>query len=144
MDRRHAVTAGAWTLVLAVSYALYASEQAFEHFLWHLVFGGGFGVLVGAVWALVHDQRPRHAASWALAGYGYMIVPDLLWIAPKLWGAPVYPHQPWMDVFLGHVFLDHWALTSSFLVPAIVVASVVWWAVRLRALGRVTGPSKEP
>lgn len=144
MDRRHAVTAAAWSLALAVSYALYASEHALEHLLWHLVFGGAFGVLLGAVWSLAHDRRPRHAAWWALAGYAYMIVPDLLWIAPTLWGASAYPHQPWMDVFLGHVFLDRWTLTNSLLVPAAVVATVVWWAARLRALGLVTEASEEP
>lgn len=143
VDRRHAATAAAWAMVLAVSYALYTRELALEHFLWHLVYGGAVGLVVGAAWAGLRGRRPVRPAAWALAGYAYMVVPDLIWVAPTLWGAPAHPHQAWMNVFLGHVFLDRWTLTSSFLVPAAVVATVVWWAARLRALDRVTDASRE-
>lgn len=143
MDRGRALVALAWAIALAVSYALYAREHALEHVLWHLVYGGAVGLLAGATWSLARDRTPRWAGRWALAGYAYMVVPDLIGVAPTLWGASPYPHQAWMNVFLGHVFLDRWTLTSALLVPAAVVASVAWWAVRLRALGRVTGAPRE-
>lgn len=114
-------------LVLAVSFVLYRSEHALQHFVWHLVYGGSFGLLIGAGVSYVRDIPARHPSLWFGAGYVYMTVPDLIWIWPRLQGRGVHPHQPWMDVFLGHVFLDTWAWTNHLLVPTLVVAATVWF-----------------
>jgi hypothetical protein len=119
-----------WGGVLAVSAGPYLLESSLDHFLWHLVYGGSVGVAVGAAVSLRRGRPPRHASLWALGGYLYMIVPDLLWALPLLWGGDVYPHQPWMDVFLGHVFLDHWPHTTAMLVPTLLVAGLAWLGVR--------------
>jgi hypothetical protein len=59
-----------------------------------------------------------------------MIVPDLLWALPLIWCGDVYSLQPWMDIFLGHVFLDHWAFTTAMLLPTLLVATLVWITAR--------------
>lgn len=135
MDRRRTAIGALWGLTLAVSAVLYTTEHALEHFLWHLSYGGAFGLLLGAAWATWRGSPARDPALWAWGGYTYMIVPDLIWIAPRLTGDPVHAHQAWMDVFLGHVFLDTWALTNVLLVPVVAVAvGAFWWAQQ-----RVTG-----
>lgn len=124
-----------WAGVLVISAGPYLVEAALDHFLWHLVYGGSVGVVVGAGFALSQNQPPRHASLWALAGYVYMVVPDILWALPMIWGGDVYPHQPWMDIFLGHVFLDHWSLTTVMLVPTLLIAALVWLTVRMVTVG---------
>lgn len=138
MDRRRASIAALWALTLVVSFVLYRAEHALEHFVWHLSYGGAFGLLLGAAWMVWTDRPARHPTVWAWAGYVFMIVPDLIWIAPRLGGSTVHPHQPWMDVFLGHVFLDTWAWTNVVLVPTGLLAVGAWWW----AWRRVAGPAR--
>lgn len=130
MPSTRTLKTGAWTLVLAVSLVLYHSERALQHFLWHLVYGGSFGLLAGALASYVREVPARHPSLWFGAGYVYMIVPDLIWIAPRLGGEGVHPHQAWMDVFLGHVFLDAWAWSNALMAPALVVAVSAFWLAR--------------
>jgi len=125
-----------WGIVLVVSAGPYLLEAALDHFLWHLVYGGAVGVAIGAGFSLYRGQPPRHASLWALGGYLYMIVPDLLWALPLLWGGEEYPHQPWMDIFLGHVFLDTWSYTTVLLIPTILAAVLLWLTAQQR-LGSV-------
>lgn len=120
-----------WAGVLAVSAGPYLWEAAVDHFLWHLVYGCSVGVVIGAGVSLSRARRPQHVSLWALGGYVYMVVPDLLWALPLLWGGDVYPHQPWMDLFLGHVFLDTWAYTTAMLTPTVLVAALVWVGARV-------------
>lgn len=116
------ITWTAWGLTLLVSIVHYAREHALEHFLWHLAYGGAAGLLVAAGWTLYRNQPTRAPALWALGGYLFMIVPDLIWLAPTLTGHAAREHEVWMDIFLGHVFLDTWRWTRAVLVPAVVVA----------------------
>ena len=120
-----------WAGVLVISIGPYLWEAALDHFLWHLVYGGSAGILVGAGFSLYQDQPPRHASLWALVRYGYMVIPDILWALPMMWGGGVYPHQPWMDIFLGHVFLDTWSYTTVMLVPTLLIAALVWITVQM-------------
>lgn len=141
MDRRRLALAGLWSATLAVSAVLYTTEHALEHFLWHLSYGGAFGLLLGAAWMLYRSQPTRHASLWAWAGYAYMIVPDLIWLWPRLRGRAVHPHEPWMDVFLGHVALDTWAWTNWLLVPT-VAAGVIAFRWVARRVGEGHGSAK--
>ena len=120
-----------WAIVLVASAVPYLVEVALDHFLWHLVYGGSVGVAIGAGIALYRSHQPRNPSLWALGGYLYMIVPDLLWVLPVLWGGNVYPHQPWMDIFLGHVFLDTWSYTTVVLVPTMLLAGLLWVTARV-------------
>lgn len=122
---RGAVATYAWAAALAVSVVLYAREESLEHFLWHVGYGGAFGLMVGA---LIQRVRPRTSVrpSWAaLAGYVFMAVPDLLWVAPTIVGRPPWPHEPWMNVFLGHVALDAWPWATPALPFVLAVAALV-------------------
>lgn len=129
-----------WAGVLAISAGPYLLEAALDHFLWHLVYGGSAGVVVGAGFALSRTHPPCHPSLWALIGYAYMIVPDLLWALPLIWGGDVYSHQPWMDIFLGHVFLDHWAFTTAMLLPTLLVATLVWITARAATVDEGESP----
>lgn len=136
VDRSLWVQAGLWTATLAASVVLYVSEHALEHFLWHLSYGGAFGLLVGAGWMRCTGRARGPASLWAWLGYVYMIVPDLIWIAPRLGGGTVHPHRSWMDLFLGHVFLDTWSWTNHLLVPAVLVGVAAFWSARRWAQAR--------
>ncbi len=116
----------AWWAILGVSLYFYRREHALEHFAWHLVYGSSFGLLLGAAWIHWTQRPPRSGPIWALAGYLYMIVPDLIWLAPTLGGGQPHAHAPWMDVFLGHVFLDTWAWTNHLLLPTALAAGAVF------------------
>jgi hypothetical protein len=120
-----------WAGVLLVSAGPYLLEAALEHFLWHLVYGSSVGVVAGAGVSLYQSQPPRRVSLWALGGYIYMVIPDILWAIPLVWGGDVYHHQPWMDVFLGHVFLDTWAYTTAMLTPTVLVAALAWIGARV-------------
>ncbi len=114
-----------WALVVAVSVVFYVVERSLEHFLWHLGYGVSAGLVAAAGWALWRRRAVDHPQLWALAGYGWMVVPDLIWLAGK-WGRGVpYPHQPWMDVFLGHYSLDRWGDVATALVVPVYVGAVV-------------------
>lgn len=129
-DRRQAAIGTLWLLTLAVSFLLYRTEHALEHLLWHLVYGGSAGLLVATGWTLHQDVPAPSLLLWAWAGYVYMIIPDLIWLAPRLAGHPAHPHQGWMDLFLGHVFLDTWSWTTPLLVPVLATAAAGYlWAV---------------
>lgn len=136
LSRRRGALAGLWALTLAVSFLLYRSEHALEHMLWHVSYGGSFGLLLGAGWAYASSRPAGPASLWAWGGYVYMIVPDLIWLAPRVAGSGVHPHEPWMDVFLGHVFLDTWAWTNALLVPTALTAIGAWWLARVRPAQR--------
>ncbi len=129
--RRHLVTAALWLAVLAVSWALYRHEQSLQHFAWHLGYGSAAGLLAGAAWILWQGPIDGHRTLWPLAGYLYMAIPDVIWLVPTLWGAPPYPHEPWMDVFLGHYSLDRWSLATPMLAPAVLLGlGAFTWAQR--------------
>lgn len=146
VDRRHLVIAVVWSAVLAVSWALYQHEDSLQHFAWHLGYGGAAGLLTAAGWTLWQGPIGWGRTLWPLGGYLYMAIPDVLWLAPTLWGAAPYPHAPWMDLFLGHYSLDLWSLATPMLVPAVLVALGVYLVVdrssRQRASASAPGPGR--
>lgn len=141
MAFRRALKAAAWLAVLVVSFVLYRSEHALMHFLWHLVYGGSFGLLIGAAYSLARQVPARHPSVWFGIGYLYMIVPDLIWIGPRLAGSSVHPHQPWMDVFLGHVFFDTWQWTNHLLVPTLALAALAFGYAARRSSPDASNPA---
>lgn len=122
VGRRRVLAGLAWLVVLAVSWVLYRHEDSLQHFAWHLGYGASAGLVVAAAVTGLRGRHPGPAHAWALAGYLYMAIPDVLWLVPTAWGAAPYPHEPWMDVFLGHYSLDLWPLATPLLVPAVLVA----------------------
>lgn len=112
-------TALAWAVVLAVSAWGYWATHALLHFLWHLGYGSAAGLALAGVWTLVRRRPAGHAALWALGGYGFMVVPDLLWALPLLARRSPWEHEHWMDLFLGHVALDAWPFAGLALVPVL-------------------------
>jgi len=138
-SRRH--LRALWAVTLAVSLVLYQTEHALWHFLWHLSYGGSFGLFVGAAWIVYSKGSRVNWPVWAWLGYVYMIVPDLIWIGPRLAGSTVHPHQPWMDVFLGHIFLDMWTWTTPVLLPTVAASIVTYVLVRQRVTAGELSPS---
>lgn len=143
----------AWCVVLAVSAASYWHERALDHFVWHLAYGGSAGVLAGSfvAWARRRGARRDQAASpgarawtaWALAGYAYMVIPDLLWFAGRVATGAPWDHTPWMDVFLLHVSLDGFPHASA-AAPAVVgVAAATFWITRAPPGGDRRPPEPE-
>lgn len=118
-------TAFAWAGVLAASFLLYAREESLEHFLWHLGYGGAFGLVAAAALQRAGYAQRVGPALAALGGYLFMVVPDVLWVAPTLVGRPPWPHETWMNVFLGHVALDAWAWATPALPFVLAAAALV-------------------
>lgn len=50
-----------------------------------------------------------------------MVVPDLIWLGPRLAGGSVHPHEPRMDVFL-----DHWAWATPMMAPVLALSIGAW------------------
>lgn len=127
LGSRRRATVGLWLAAIGVSLLGYGLADELIHFGWHLAYGSAAGLLVGLLVARARGRAPRAPGLWALAGYAYMVVPDALWVLPVLWGGELWPHEAWMDVFLGHVALDHWAYASLLAVPTLLAAAGVWW-----------------
>lgn len=120
-----------WLLVLAASAAFYAWQDSLLHFLWHVGYGASAGLVAGAAWSVAARRRLPAPSLWGLAGYAWMAVPDLIWLA-GLWasGSP-WPHRPWMDLFLVHYSLDLWPLATAALPAALLpAAALAWWRSR--------------
>ncbi len=122
--------AGAWVLVLAVSTVSYWHEQALDHFAWHLAYGASAGIVAGALAGLVRRPRrqtPATWALWALAGYAYMVIPDLIWFAGLATTGEAWDHEAWMDVFLLHVSLDQFPHAWAGAPVAMAIAAASIW-----------------
>lgn len=114
---------GVTLLVLGISALFYAVERSMEHFLWHV----GYGAAAGLFLAAATGWRPFPTA---LATYGYMVIPDLIWLSGKWFGTGPVAHAPWMDIFLGHYSLDKWSLATPLVLPTYLAGmlAVAWRA----------------
>jgi hypothetical protein len=113
-----------WLAALTVSLVAYTATSSVEHFLWHLAYGAGAGVVAHGLLQRWHLRVGWSAA--ALVGYAFMIIPDAIWLAGWLVTGTPWPHRAWMDVFLLHVSLDAWGWRSWGAVP--LMALLAWWA----------------
>lgn len=110
-----------WLPILLASGYYYWQFHAIEHFIWHLSFGTAAGFVVAAIW------EPRRGAwIWPLVMYGFMIVPDLIFLAGRWFGFSGR-HAPWMDVFLGHYSLDQLGLVATILSPLAFINGLLAW-----------------
>jgi len=97
--------------------ASYRGHDARFHWFIHLFVGGSAALLVMTVVA-VRTRRPVPIPLvWALVGHLYAMIPDFAFAAGVA-------HQPWMDIFAGHI--------SSHFVPG---RNLTWYAVFLICLG---------
>lgn len=115
----------AWGAALVVSVVLYGGADSLEHFLWHLGYGGAAGLVAGAAGLRLGWLRRPRPTWFALAGYAFMAIPDVLWLLPTITGGDPWPHEPWMNVFLGHVALDAWDWATPALPFVLLAAAAV-------------------
>ncbi len=94
-----------------------------EHFLWHVGYGAAAGMLLGTLVGMT--GRPIRPWLWGLGGYGFMVVPDLIWLTGKVLTGTPWPHRPWMDVFVLHVSLDRWPPATALVLPTYIVACLL-------------------
>ncbi len=92
--RRRLTTVALWTGALAISVIGYGREDETVHFAWHLAYGASAGLLASAAYGLAHGTRSPAAGLWALGGYGFMVVPDVLWIARDCGAGPCGATSP--------------------------------------------------
>ena len=138
------IPASAWALALAISFLLYEREHALVHFAWHVGYGSAFGLLLAALVCWWRQRPVAFPSLWALGGYAFMAIPDLLWLAPTLAGRPPWPHAPWMDLFLGHVSLDAWPWASHALLPVLLATVAIWWVSHRQVAGRHAADPSDP
>ncbi|MBA3757515.1 hypothetical protein H0X09_01465 [Candidatus Saccharibacteria bacterium] len=80
-------------------FSQYKAHDAVIHFFLHSLAGVNAALLIFITLSL--QKRPsRNFIFWAFTLHQYAMLPDYLYQAGS-------PHQPWMNVFLGHVFLDN-------------------------------------
>ncbi len=109
-----------WCVVAVVVeiglFASYRGHDARFHWFTHLFVGSSAALLVMTV-VTVRIRRPVPVPLvWALGGHLFAMVPDFAFAAGVA-------HQPWMDIFAGHI--------SSHFVPG---RNVTWYAVFLVCL----------
>ncbi len=109
--------------VLGASAAFYWVFRSMEHFLWHVGYGAAAGLFVGTIVGI--SGRPVRPWLWGLGGYGFMVVPDLLWLLGLIATGSPWHHQRWMDVFVFHVSLDSWPPATAFVLPTYVAACLL-------------------
>lgn len=90
--------AGAILVIELLLFVQYRGHGAGVHFWLHALMGLVTAFLIFTVLAL----RGKHPKGLLLAAFGlhqYAMFPDYLY----QWGIP---HQPWMNIFLGHLWVD--------------------------------------
>jgi 4-hydroxybenzoate polyprenyltransferase len=111
----------AWCVAaVAIEVLLYASYRGHDarfHWFTHFFVGASAALLVMAVLAAVRGRPVALPLVWVLVGHLFAMAPDLAFVAGVA-------HQPWMDVFLGHI--------SSHFVPG---RNWTWYAMFLASLG---------
>lgn len=89
-----------WVLFTAMEAFLYVSYQlnngSFHWFL-HFFVGASIVLIVMGLITALSDRIVRHPLLWIFVGHVIAMFPDILW------NFSLATHQPWMDVFLGHI-----------------------------------------
>ncbi len=112
-------------LAVAVEIALYLSYRGHDarfHWFAHFFVGSAVALLVMSVVALRTRRPVPLPLVWPLLGHLYAMFPDLLFTGGHI------AHEPWMDVFLGHI--------STHFVPG---RNLTWYVVFLSAVALYLG-----
>ncbi|MDP8937206.1 MAG: hypothetical protein M3O23_05685, partial [Actinomycetota bacterium] len=87
-------------LAVAVEIALYLSYRGHDarfHWFTHFFVGSAVALLIMSVVALWTGRPVPLPLVWPLLGHLYAMFPDFLFTGGHI------AHEPWMDVFLGHI-----------------------------------------
>ncbi len=112
-------------LAVAVEIALYLSYRGHDarfHWFTHFFVGSAVALLVMSVVALRTRRPVPLPLVWPLLGHLYAMFPDFLFTGSHI------AHEPWMDVFLGHI--------STHFVPG---RNLTWYVVFLAAVALYLG-----
>jgi hypothetical protein len=112
------------TIVELLLFAQYRSHEAGVHFWLHAL----MGVITALIIYALLMSRGKHPHGLLLAAFGlhqYAMVPDYLY----QWGIP---HQPWMNIFLGHLWIDSLPYHEFILPLAAIFSAVLYIGVRNR------------
>lgn len=89
-----------WLLFIAAEAFLYVSYRHHDgrfHWFLHGFVGASTALLAMGLVMLWSGRIVRHPLLWILIGHVVAMFPDILW------NFLVATHQPWMNVFLGHI-----------------------------------------
>ncbi|MBW3574378.1 MAG: hypothetical protein KY450_05850 [Actinobacteria bacterium] len=112
-------------LAVAVEIALYLSYRGHDarfHWFTHFFVGSAVALLIMSVVALRTRRPVPLPLVWPLLGHLYAMFPDFLFTGGHI------AHEPWMDVFLGHI--------STHFVPG---RNLTWYVVFLAAVALYLG-----
>lgn len=88
---------GLFTAVEAFLYVSYRLNNGSFHWFLHFFVGASTALIVMGLITTLSDLIVRHPLVWIFIGHVIAMFPDILW------NFSVATHQPWMDVFLGHI-----------------------------------------
>lgn len=107
-------------LAVVVEIALYLSYRGHDarfHWFTHFFVGSAVALLIMSLVALRTRRPVPLPLVWPLLGHLYAMFPDFLFSGGHM------AHEPWMDVFLGHI--------STHFVPG---RNLTWYVVFLAAV----------
>jgi len=107
-----------WLLFTAAEAFLYVSYQQNDgefHWFLHFFVGASTALILMGLITLLSRRLIRHSLRWIFVGHIIAMFPDILW------NFLVATHEPWMDVFLGHIIAHfmpgrNWTWYAIFLV----------------------------
>jgi hypothetical protein len=113
-------------LVELFLFSQYKAHDAVIHFFLHSLTGINAGLLIFITLSL--QKRPSsNFILWAFTLHQYAMLPDYLYQAG-------YPHHAWMNVFLGHVFLDNLPFHEWILSGLAVVLGTLYLSLTNKAI----------
>jgi hypothetical protein len=78
-------------------YISYRENDGRFHWFLHFFVGASVALLAMAVFTFVSGRRVLFVPVWLFIGHLIAMIPDVLW------QLLIAAHEPWMDVFLGHI-----------------------------------------
>jgi xanthine/uracil permease len=89
-----------WLLFMTMEAFLYFSYQQNDgsfHWFLHFFVGASTALIVMGLIIFLSGRIARHPLLWIGVGHVIAMFPDILW------NFLVATHEPWMDIFLGHI-----------------------------------------
>lgn len=100
MKRSFVFTLLPWILLALMEMMLYLSYRQNDgrfHWFLHFFVGASVALLGMAIFTFVSGRIVPVVPLWMVTGHLIAMFPDVLW------QFLITPHEPWMDVFLGHI-----------------------------------------